>query len=313
VSFWLLASIASVASFASLALLGSLLCLALARPTEAVPDPELRARRLVSLRLMPTTFGLGIGVALVLPAFLVFEPRNANEVPGVAMLALAAIGTLAILAGMRRSFRDYRATRVLRRSWEAEGRPIQLPGAPVPAFAIRHPFPVVSVVGVLRPRLFVAEQVLEALSPEELEAVVSHECGHLASHDNLKRLLLRLAPVVAVPGFVRRLDAAWDVAAEESADARAENGLDLAAALVRTARLVPEGSRLDLPVAAFHRGDSVAHRVRVLTGDSRPVITGAHRYDWSYVLLAAGAVIAVSSLWWLQDVHTLLEPLVHVL
>jgi hypothetical protein len=106
---------------------------------------------------------------------------------------------------LRRSVGDFRATRRLRRLWEQEGRALPLPGSPAPAYAIRHPFPVVSVVGVLRPRLYVAEQVLERLSPSELRAVVAHEAGHLASLDNLKRLAApgagdALAGLVAPPG-----------------------------------------------------------------------------------------------------------------
>jgi Zn-dependent protease with chaperone function len=88
----------------------------------------------------------------------------------------------------------------LGRRWLREGRPLELPGAPAAAYRIRDPFPVVSVVGILRSRLFVAEQVVERLSKSELEAVLAHEAGHLAAHDNLKRLALRLAPTLPPAG-----------------------------------------------------------------------------------------------------------------
>ena len=65
-----------------------------------------------------------------------------------------------------------------------------------PAFRIRHSFPVVSVVGILRPRLFIAEQVLEHLSSAELRAVLAHEAAHVSAADNLKRLVVRLCPAL---------------------------------------------------------------------------------------------------------------------
>jgi len=42
---------------------------------------------------------------------------------------------------------------------------------------------VVTVLGVRRPRLYVAEQVLSGLGDAEREAVVDHELAHVASHE----------------------------------------------------------------------------------------------------------------------------------
>jgi Zn-dependent protease with chaperone function len=311
-SFWALAGLAALASLAAIGFVGSVLSrLAIGR-VERDPDAHSRASKLLALRLLPPLTGLALAASLVLPAFLVFEPRNAQETPGLAITLLATVGGLAIAAGLRRSLADFRATRGVRRAWERQGRIASLPGAPAPAYVIRHEFPVVSVVGILRPRLFVAEQVLERLSASELAAVLAHEAGHLSSLDNLKRLALRLSPVISWPGLARRLDSAWDEAVEEAADSTALNGLELASALVKTARLVPSGSRLDLPVAAFHRGDSVARRVRLLTDAVRPGPSRSRLWRaWAFALAAIMLIAAATSQ--LNAVHQLLEPLVHVL
>ena len=47
----------------------------------------------------------------------------------------------------------------------------------------------VAVVGAFRPRLFIADHVFESLTAEELAATIAHEYGHLAAHDNFKRVV----------------------------------------------------------------------------------------------------------------------------
>ena len=75
------------------------------------------------------------------------------------------------------------------RRWEAAGRP--LAGLPFPATRFAHEFPVAAVFGLRQGRLFLADRLLRALSPEELDGVVAHEAAHHAARDNLKRVLLR--------------------------------------------------------------------------------------------------------------------------
>jgi Zn-dependent protease with chaperone function len=312
VSLWALAVLAASAWFALVNLLGSMLARTALPGVERQADAASRARGLVTLRLLPSLTSLVLVAGLVVPAFWMYEPRDAEETPGLAMILLASAGIVSVVAGLRRSIGDLLATRRLRRAWEGESRAVGLPDAPAPARAIRHSFPVVSVVGILRPRLFVAERVLERLSPSELAAVVAHEAGHLASLDNLKRLAMRLAPVMAWPGLSRRVVAAWDDAAEEAADASVSNRLELASALVKTARLVPAGSRLDLPVAAFHRGDSIGRRVRLLTEMPEAAARTTRRWPAAVAYAVAVAVLVAVAASELDVVHQLIEPLVHL-
>ena len=114
-----------------------------------------------------------------------------------------------------------------------------------------------AVVGLRRGRLFLADGLLRALAPDELDGVVAHEAAHRAACDNLKRLLLRASPdLLAWSGPGARLRQAFEEAAEREADDRAcarVSPLVLARALLKVAALVPPGPGLDAALVAFHR------------------------------------------------------------
>ena len=103
--------------------------------------------------------------------------------------------------------------------------------------------PVMALVGVLSPRLLIAQAVLDALTGEELRAAAAHEAGHWRALDNLKRLAMRAAPDLLSATAARALERRWVVAAERVADrAAGESGSErcaLASALVKVARLIP--------------------------------------------------------------------------
>src|SRR5205807_2966540 len=140
--------------------------------------------------------------------------------------------------------------------------------------------PIIAVIGIVRPRLFIAEKVLRSLTQEELAAAISHEYGHLKARDNLKRAFLRMGRDGLVIPFGRSLDRLWDEAAEAAADEYAANAnpdlaLSLASALVRIARMIPAGRRADMPIASFlagHDGSAIKSRIRRLLK-----IASAHR------------------------------------
>jgi Zn-dependent protease with chaperone function len=149
----------------------------------------------------------------------------------------------------------------------------EVEGARVPTFRIRHSFPVIAVIGVLRPRLFVASQVFDALTPGELDAALAHERGHVEGGDNLKRALLQAGEDALLHApLVRSLCREWQREAEMAADEfAAEAGptaaLDLASAIVKISKLVPRGARPTLPAGAHLLGDGedcTSRRVRNL-------------------------------------------------
>jgi Zn-dependent protease with chaperone function len=184
---------------------------------------------------------------------------------------------------------------------------------------------VAAVFGLVRGRLFLADRLLIALSPEELEGVVAHEVAHRAARDNLKRLLLRASPdVLALTGLGARLRQAFEDAAEAAADRRAcarVSPLVLARTLLKVASLVPPGQRLDAAVAALHRDGALSSRVRALVAvhdqaDGPAAAPADHSVgrvpDTALALAALAALIAIGALS-LRPVHGLLEVFVHLL
>ena len=134
--------------------------------------------------------------------------------------------------------------------------------------------------GLLRPRLYVTESALLALSSLELRAVVEHEACHARRRDPLR---LAIARVVADGfGFIaplRRLaarqHAVADLVADRAAVAAVGTGQPLAAALLRLEEPTPE--RLDQLLG------------RPLATAPRPLVAGA------FVVIAALTVLAFAN------------------
>jgi Zn-dependent protease with chaperone function len=264
----------------------------------------------LAARVLPVAGALLAALALVVPAFLVHEPERAVERPGVAAALLSAAGLLLAGSLARRAFRAWRATRRMLQEWERSAEPLAMASVPAPTFGIVHPFPVVAVVGVLRPRLFVARSVLRALTPGELQAVLEHEAAHIRARDNFKRWLLACAPSIGWRRTALALERAWEGAAEQDADRGAQGALDLASALVKTARLAPHGAHLRVPAAAFHGGGDIARRVQDLVS-GRPAASTRRSAFVTFLLAAGGALVAAAPLLW-PTVYRWAEALIHL-
>ena len=287
--------------------------------------PARHTATLLFLALLPSLGGLVAALGLALPAWIVHEPRGSAETAGPVLVALAAAGAALVLARAGAALLDLWRTSRLARRWSAAGRP--LAGLPLPATRFAHEFPVAAVVGLRRGRLFLADGLLAALSPQELDGVVAHEAAHCVARDNLKRLLLRASPdllALSKPGV--RLRQAFEEAAEREADDRAcarVSPLVLARALLRVAALVPPGPGLDTALVAFHRDGSLSARVRgLVAAHERAVATtpgpGQAPRPTKRGLGAALAATVLSALvvagsLSLPLVHGLLESLVHLL
>jgi len=227
-----------------------------------------RAEILFAMRaLPPATALLCVGFFLI-PAYVNYEPIASGEVVSKKLAALAFLSAAGLGLACWRICRSWLATRALLRSWLSASEAIKLPGLDVPTFRIRHSFPIIAVVGTIRPRLFIAGQVLRALNPDELTAAIAHEHGHLNARDNLKRSTLRACrnALFIVP-FGRSLDRAWADAAEAAADEHAasinpDSALNLASALVKIAKMVPAGARASVPLAAYLVGAEESQGVK---------------------------------------------------
>ncbi|MFT3743546.1 MAG: M48 family metalloprotease [Pyrinomonadaceae bacterium] len=243
-----------------------------------------RAQIIFALRVGPVAAALVFVFAFVVPAYLVHEPEDSGEVVSGKLALIAVASTIAVIVAATRVVRTWQVTRRLSKAWQYDAPDIEVPGIDVPTFMIEHPFPVMAVVGILRPRLFIASQVLESLSHAELQACVAHENGHLRSYDNLKRTTLQICRDLVIAPFGKGLDRAWAANVEAAADEYAAYNnstvaLDLASALLKLARIAPlRNSQTTFSGSYLFDADcvDVTERVRLLVTFSnvkRPPLT----------------------------------------
>jgi Zn-dependent protease with chaperone function len=264
-----------------------------------------RSNVLCALRLIPLIFASTVTLAFVLPAFITFEPWTSSERVGYKLAVVTILSAMGLTAAMLRIFASWWRTRRLIAAWLNSSSPDVIKGFDIPAHRIEHEFPVLAVVGIFHPRVFVAEKVLNGLERSELQASIAHELGHIAARDNLKRIAMRLCSDLIVFPFTSKLDRDWaeaaEAAADESAAGRAD-ALDLASALIKIGRLVPSGSSYKLPAGAYllEPDDcSLATRIEALVAMPdktasvvRPVLPAGVLY--ALVIACIGLVLSLS-------------------
>lgn len=235
-----------------------------------------RVRLLFALRVTPPALAASLVFALLLPAYLMHEPPNTDEEVGVKLLLLSAASACGVLLAFWRVARTWLSTRRLARDWMRHAEPFAAEGVRVPAYRISHRFPVIAVIGVLRPRLFIASQIFDALSDGELASALAHERGHVEARDNLRRAVLQAAQdaLLLLAPLGRSLRCEWQRESEMAADEFAASAgpaaaLDLASAIVKISKLIPHGATPTLPAGAHLLGegegeDGLSRRVRNL-------------------------------------------------
>jgi Zn-dependent protease with chaperone function len=323
-----LAALLTINAFASLVAAG---CWQMLERPARRWSSRARADILFFMRVGPPAVAVISIVVFLVPSYLIYEPSSTGEVVSKKLAALAIISAIGVALALWRGLRSWLATRSLLREWLRTATPIQLSSIDIPTFRIPHTFPIIAVVGTMRPRLFIAERVLHSLSEDELLATIAHERGHLAARDNFKRSLLRACcdALLIIP-CGRSLDRAWAETAESAADEYAAQespvvALNLASALVRIARMIPKGGRPVMPVGTFLIG---GNETRGLKGRVRRLLeiastvhdpqTNTHliarHAPWvslSFLMLLGLAI--ESNLQVLASVHSLIERVVYIL
>ena len=156
-------------------------------------------------------------------------------------------------------------------------------GLPNPAFT----------AGLISPRIYLAEELPQRLTENELAAVVAHERAHLERRDPLRIFLLRLLACTLfwIPAL-RRLAADVGDEAEILADDHAARGRPL---VLASAILALAGWGADRPVpqlsVGFQRHDLLERRIRRLAGEDVAVRSHVTRRS------ILGAAFALSLVW----------------
>jgi len=302
---------------------------ALKRGTESWQSSR-RAGLIFGVRLLPTVSAL-ILTALVATSYFVCEPRATVEPVSLKLSVLALLSAVGITCALWRGYSTWFASRRLAANWLHRAEAVKLSDLEIPLYRFRHSSPIVAVVGAFRPRVFIASQVFDELSDDEMLAVIEHEIGHLAARDVLKRAILSVCRGALPFAPLRRtLDALWVECVEAAADERAAKqrgarcALDLAGALIKIARIMPNNAKPLAPAGAFLLGDEpqgVAERVRHLMrfASIEKVSARDNRYFLRFapwVLpcgLSAFLLLSVyaADLHFLSAIHVLIEHVVH--
>lgn len=180
------------------------------------------------------------------------------------------------------------------------GRVRVVDGLPNPAFT----------TGWWRPKVYVARDLAQRLTQDELVAVLAHEAEHVRRRDPLRLFALRaLAGVLFWLPTIRRLADDLSDEAEITADdaAATRYALPLASAILRLA-----GANVDAtePAIGFQRTDLMARRIRRLAGEDASV--GTHVSGAS--IGAAGTALVMAWASGLMVLHPLApagDPLSH--
>ena len=291
-----------------------------------------RARLLFLLRVLPAAVSLLCALFLIVPSYFVLEPRATSERLSLPMLLFASFALYLLIHSAAKAMITWRIGRVLLRNWLRKAHPIALPGISIPAYRLEatcpgSAFPVIAVIGAFRPLLFVSAQVFNSLTQEEMAATLQHEVGHLAAHDNLKRLLARSSPAAFsfLPGAAK-FARMWHAASEECADLYAvQQGraapLALASALIKVSRMVPSRCpAASLSGAYFLERDDlpgVSRRVHLLLEAAEfPASAMASPRPMRLMLVSGLVVASLLALFYptvLAGVHELLENFLHLL
>jgi Zn-dependent protease with chaperone function len=282
--------------------------------------PRSATRWLLALRLAPLACSVFVVGGFCIPSYLWLEPETAAEQAGLVCLTSALLGLAAwcfsIARGVRAAARALRYVDRCRRV----GIRTQHQGDSSPVWIMEGATGSVMLAGILRPRLFISRQAMTVLSSDQLAAAVRHENAHRVSRDNLKRLLMLLAPDI-LPRFrgFEPLETHWarftEWAADDSAvDGDARRSLSLAAALVRVARMTPASYPSPVITSLLDEGRDLAARVERLLQlapvsdkprHGLPVMAGSAALVLTGLLVAAMLQPAT-----FHSVHRLLEELI---
>ena len=188
----------------------------------------------------------------------------------------------------------------------------------------RYPFSF--VWGYFRSKLIVSTGLLNALTSEELAALLEHEAAHHTRRDNLSKWILTicryLSPAFLLTGLLYRW---WseqvEMVCDEVAARRTNDPVEVAGALVRLTRLTLGMPRSPQPIESSFFGEHEAtlerrvERVLSLSGlqTIEPVLMSR---SWlkATTLCGAAFVLTLATLFAVSPlaIHRLLELLLHV-
>jgi Zn-dependent protease with chaperone function len=274
------------------------------------------AQRLATLlfivRSLPGSAAVLITLGLVVPSFLLLEPRAVAEPIGELPLTLGVCCVVLFAAGVRNAIAAQVKTSRTVAGW-LQGASAASGCDSVPLFRIRPSSPALTVAGWRQPRVLLSDAAAALLNQQELESALRHEIGHVRRGDNLKKLVFRLC---AFPGMAG-LEAGWSEAAEMAADdAAVSNGceaLDLASALIKLSRFAPvHSATLTTGLVEDSSSGLNARIARLVSWEERRATSSRSSFLWYLAPTLVAGVLTMLTMYGgvLSRVHDLTEWLV---
>ncbi|MGA7221020.1 MAG: hypothetical protein WBX38_22075 [Candidatus Sulfotelmatobacter sp.] len=257
-----------------------------------------QANLLFALRIAPLVIAAVITLVVVVPSFLLLEPRAVNEPLGGASLPLSLCGFALIVAGVWNASTAWgRATRAIAR-WSSAasaidaGRTGSSREVPVLRSAVAPPL---TVAGVLRPTVWLSLAAEVVLNQSELNAALKHECVHIRHWDNFRKLLLRFAGFPGMAGLENAWSEASEMAADDAAVSSASEALDLASAVIKLSRLTLAEPMVELTTALVQTpAESVNARIARLIAWPERQHTSSISLLPPFALGAAAFIVALA-------------------
>lgn len=281
-------------------------------------QPNAAANFLFLMRVFPSAAAAFVVMTFCVPSFLWFEPAVKSERVSYACIVLAILGFASCIAGIGRIVRIVGSLRCYRKIQGISQRSIRFERRIFPLSILESDAPVVALAGLTRPQFIVSRGVLNSLSPEQIDAALRHEYGHLTSYDNHKRLLLCVTPELWP--FTRMhssLENSWMRFAEWAADdaaigAQPGRALSLADALVQIARLGAVPRLPFLHISLLENSEDFSARVERLIQPRKYPIPPRFRTPLQKIALPLVLISALGLLWpmALPVTYRLLEMLV---
>jgi beta-lactamase regulating signal transducer with metallopeptidase domain len=283
--------------------------------------PRTSARFLFALRILPMVMAVLAVLGLCAPSYLWLEPGRSTEEIGIFCALFASLGLLSWVISIQRVLAAMSGTARYMRRCRREGRTGKLAGETSPVLMLEGNAAVLAIAGVVHPQLVVSARVVRDLTADQMDAACRHERAHQISRDNLKRLVILMAPDVFpfAQGFAQ-VERSWAKFTEWAADDYAVQGdsrraLSLASALVAVARMNSKPRLPALIASLMADNHDLSERVDRLLHDQPaptkslnsmlPGVAGALT-----LLLTSGALLCA----WpasLSLVHQMLERLVN--
>jgi beta-lactamase regulating signal transducer with metallopeptidase domain len=171
-----------------------------------------------------------------------------------------------------------------------EARPLRL-AAPVSVKCSTSPIEP-ALVGILRPVVLLPEGLIERLSPEELQAVLTHEIAHLHRHDNLTAAIHMIVETVfwffpLTWWLGGRLNVERERACDEAVLSRGNEPVVYAESILKVCKFYVH---VPIACAAGVSSADLKRRVELIMSDSR-----AHQLDaLKMTVITAAAVLTLA-------------------